>query len=158
MRKIRQKPNETIQIFGERILELAEDAFSGRNTNDPIVQRQLIDFLIDGLLCGSIGTKILRDDPKTFKDAIDSAKKEQGFHIKMTSRGQSYGRSDEPMEIGKIKAGKAPGPGKCFGCGKMGHSVRDCKTSKTRQIQCWTCGRLGHIARTCPKNAAEHGF
>ena len=157
LRKIRQKPNETIQIFGERILELAEDAFSGHETSDPLVQRQLIDFLIDGLLSGSIAKKILRDDPRTFKDAIESAKKEQGFQIKMSSRGQTYGRREEPMEIGKIDAGRAPGPSKCFGCGKPGHFIRDCR-AKSRQIECWNCGRPGHIARKCPKNATGHGF
>ena len=47
LRKLKQKPGENIQVFAERILSLAEEAFVGQGGD--MVERQLIETFVDGL-------------------------------------------------------------------------------------------------------------
>ena len=47
LRKVRQNPNESIQVFAERLLALGEHAFEG--IGEEFVERQMIEFFIDGL-------------------------------------------------------------------------------------------------------------
>ena len=77
LKKLRQKSNENIQIFGERILEFSEDAFEGHDMTSELIQRQLIDFFIDGLQNYSAAEKIIRDSPTNLEVAIDITSKEQ---------------------------------------------------------------------------------
>ena len=39
---------------------------------------------------------------------------------------------------------------KCFGCGKQGHLVRNCR-ARIQQVVCFNCGGQGHIAQNCWK-------
>lgn len=48
MRKMRQNSNESVQIFAERILQVAEDAYPSENLEHEIIQKQLVAFLLMG--------------------------------------------------------------------------------------------------------------
>ena len=66
LRSIRQKPGENIQLYAERILSLAEEAFVGQGGD--VVERQLIDTFVDGLVGNdALKMKILRDNPDTLQ-------------------------------------------------------------------------------------------
>lgn len=49
MRRRRQNSNESVQLFAERLLQIAEDAYSKDRIKDPLVQQQLVDIFCDGL-------------------------------------------------------------------------------------------------------------
>ena len=64
LRSARQKVGENIQVYTERTLFLAEEAFAGQEGN--AVERQLIDTFVDGLVNNDqLKMKILRDNPDT---------------------------------------------------------------------------------------------
>lgn len=62
---MRQNSNESVQIFAERILQVAEDAYTSENLEHEIIQKQLVDIFTDGLLFDFLRMKILRENPKT---------------------------------------------------------------------------------------------
>ena len=60
LRKTKQKHSESVQIYAERLLGLADVAWPGQPLTTPAVERQLIDFFIDGVVDNCIARKILR--------------------------------------------------------------------------------------------------
>lgn len=46
---MRQNSNESVQIFAERILQVAEDAYPSENLEHEIIQKQLVDIFTDKL-------------------------------------------------------------------------------------------------------------
>ena len=48
LRKVRQKEGESVQVYAERIMSLAEDAFGGQGMQNQAIQDQLIGFFTDG--------------------------------------------------------------------------------------------------------------
>ena len=84
LRSIRQKPGENIQLYAERILSLAEEAFIGQGGD--VVERQLIDTFVDGLVGNdALKMKILRDNPDTLQVAITNATKKTKFKAQSKS-------------------------------------------------------------------------
>ena len=80
LRKTRQTDSESVQIFSERILQVAEDAYPKIETKDKsLVQQQLINAFIDGLSSDYIKMKVMRDDRKTFEEAVNIAMKEHNL-------------------------------------------------------------------------------
>ena len=47
LRKIKQKPEENVQLYAERLLSLAEEAFTGQNGEVAAIERQLVWFFIN---------------------------------------------------------------------------------------------------------------
>ena len=50
LRKIKQKSEENVQLYAERLLSLAEKAFTGKNGRVAAIERQLVGFFVDGLV------------------------------------------------------------------------------------------------------------
>ncbi|KAK6167882.1 hypothetical protein SNE40_021811 [Patella caerulea] len=157
--KIRQKPEENVQVFAERILSLAAEAFPGY-AGQREFDRQLINFFVDGLQLENIKTKILRDDPQTFVAAVDLASQEQNIRKRFALRlgGQHtrvYTNSEhEPMDVDYVRNRT------CGICFRRGHVSRECrqkrgvnevKTSFQGNTTCWFCGVEGHFKRDCRK-------
>ena len=49
LRKLRQKPNENVQNFSERLIVMSEDAFPGEDINREHIQKQLTETFFDGV-------------------------------------------------------------------------------------------------------------
>lgn len=165
LRKVRQKPQETIQVYAERLMSLSEDAFP-----DPAAaNQQLVGFFIDGLIHDYMKMKVMRANPDTLQKAITVANEEQNlrrrFDLRSNNHSQSfYGNDDddiEPMEVGSARP-----PIRCYKCHKQGHTAKRCRShqasvsavnnsgnsvrSRPRaDIVCWNCGKRGHIAKEC---------
>ena len=86
LNKIRQRPNENVPIFAERLYTLAEEVFKGQNIFLPIIQKQLIIFFIDGLNHDYLKMKIMRDNPESYQDAVTVAMTEQNFRTRFQLR------------------------------------------------------------------------
>ena len=162
LRSVRQKVGENIQIYAERILSLAEEAFAGQGGN--AVERQLIDTFVDGLVNNDqLKMKILRDNPDTLQGAISIATKEQNLRARVNLSSSFHPpykseRREELMEVDHYR------PVKCFKCRKTGHTKKNCKNVnsvddktgasdiKRFKGRCWGCGKEGHILKFCRQN------
>lgn len=162
--KIKQRPGETVPIFAERLYNLAEEVFKDQNVMLPIIQSQLVNFFINGLLLDYLKMKIMRDNPQTYQQAVAIAMTEQNLRKRFDLRKGGPDRtnmrpsgvaSHEPMEVDHYRPRK-----RCFNCNKFGHKARDCRVKikqvnasdqyKPRdQIECWRCGKKGHIKKNC---------
>lgn len=149
LKKIRQKSQESVQMFGERLLSLAEDAFSGVDLTQQVVARQLIDYFVDGLSDHRIARHIIRNSPSTFNAAVLAATNEQNMIARIALRGRhefTQERKEEEMEIGEIKSKISV---RCFNCNELGHMAKDCGKKKKNVMKCFHCGKSGHIKRNC---------
>ena len=79
LRKMKQNANESVQIFAERMLRVAEDAFPEDDTFSPISELQLIDIFCDGLAHDYLRMKVLREFPQTLEQAVQITMKEQNL-------------------------------------------------------------------------------
>ena len=171
LRKVRQKPNESIQVFAERLLALDEDAFEG--IGDEFVERQMVGFFIDGLYKDQMKLKIMRENLLRFDDAVMIAIREQNLTKRFQIRTQNSDAASsqksfwlgvsrqgeyEPMDVSHARS-----KGACLYCKEKGHHVRDCRVRKRdlrenlsevdqarrRKIFCYKCFKLGHYANEC---------
>lgn len=146
LRTIRQKQEENIQIYAERLISLAEDAFD--NEGSPVIERQLIDIFVDGLRENSLKLKVLRDKPDTLQKAILLVTNEQNLRTRLNHRHDD--RPLEPMDVSHMRRLR------CMKCQKFGHLARQCRAKASvnnvndaREIVCFNCRNKGHIARQC---------
>ena len=178
LRTLKQKKGEIPRLFAQRLLTVAEDAYgrADRQPNGellPGIEKQVVDFFIDGVFGEDLRRKLMKEDPKTIQEAVEVAGKEQQFRKRYEMRsGHGYRsdrhysdsghrarpeRRDEPMEIDQGRA-----IGRCHKCGRYGHRARFCRVvravdaaqSPPKQndvIKCWTCGEAGHMRRECTK-------
>ena len=141
LRRCKQQKGETVQLYGERMLDLATEAFPGQDLANPIIQRQMIEIFTDGIFSNGIARKILRDNPQTFQEAVNSSTQEQTLYRKYAARQ----RVEVPMEVNEVRGIK------CYHCQKEGHVKMRCPDLKEQMEQrlCWQCGQPGHIRRNC---------
>lgn len=90
MRKMRQNSNESVQIFAERILQVAEEAYTSENEHE-IIQKQLVDIFTDGLSLDFLRMKVLRENPKTLENAVQVATREQNLRKRLALKGHDFG-------------------------------------------------------------------
>ena len=164
--KLKQKPGENVPIFAERLYNLAEEVFKDQNVMLPIIQKQLVNFFINGLSLDYLKMKIMRENPETYQAAVAVAMTEQNLRKRFElRRGKpekvdfrpSQSTSHEPMEVDHYRP-----PKRCFNCNKVGHRAKECRSrhkqvnsvehgqnSSKNKIECWRCGKLGHIKKNC---------
>ena len=172
LRNTRQKPGETIQVFAERLICMAAQAWPGQNLTSPLIDAQLIDCFIDGLTDGGIARRVMRENSATLAHAVQTAVFEQNLtrkfelrnrsvpKLKLTTKGEF--RKEEPMEIDSFQ-------GQCFKCGRRGHRAIECQPKLLRkrvhevtarkadkQYSCYKCGETGHILAFCPNRGYQN--
>ena len=170
LRRMRQGKSETVQVFSERIVDMANDAFPGENLDNPLIARQLVEVFIDGLLQPSVARRLIKDPPGQFREAVRRAAAEQDDLVRIHTRG----RDEAPMDINAVSRNPVT-KGACHSCGGQGHWRRDCPSKgkgggnkkapqkgkgskndrpqgKSKQTLCWGCDQPGHVKRDCPLN------
>lgn len=185
LRQVKQKHNENVQVYAERLLTLAEEAFQGQAGGIQGAERQLVGFFTDGLRDPPLRLKIMRDNPPTLQQAVRIATQEQNLRKRFSLRGQDSldefqfgGRNEQPMEIDHFRGKRNK---KCYKCHRYGHYANDCR-SKTKLVEvvmdqtegqnrssnresrphqkqpprCFECHKIGHYRRDCPKLIAQH--
>ena len=152
MRRTRQFDNECVQIYAERLLQIAEDAFDPDRMTDQLVQQQLVDIFCDGLSYDYLRLKILRENPKTLEAAIELAMIEQNLRKRLHLRNKNTIRSDEPMHEARLDttphfltqtSGQAP---------YTNRHEEPMEIDHYRRVQCYKCRKKGHKANKCPFN------
>lgn len=183
LRRVRQRPNESVQVYAERLMTVGEDAFEGQ-AND-VVARQLIGYFIDGLNQDNLKMKLMRDNPTTMQQAITISTQEQNLRKRFNLRTGRDMRMDvndgvpqremghQPMEIDHFRYQGI----RCSYCNKRGHHVQDCRNKTRKQVNaasiiqgnsrprrevrsrmevtCYCCRNKGHYARECPRNVGQ---
>lgn len=173
LRRVRQKPFETVQVYAERMLNLGEDAFEGLDQR--AVQAELIGYFVDGLRENPLKLKIMRENPADFQAAVAVATREQNLYKRFQLRtGLTEGSFSsvsnnelEPMDVSHLR-----NKVRCHYCKRMGHVIKECRARKrdrnmqvsaVRQsnnknrsnVVCYNCRDSGHYARECPKRKYE---
>ena len=98
LRKLRQKPDENVQNFSERLIVMTEDAFPGEDVKADHIQKQLTETFIDGVKDNGIARKLLRARPQNLDRAVEIATEEQQMANAFKLR-----REETPMEIDVIE-------------------------------------------------------
>lgn len=165
LRTTKQKPGETAQVYAERLIGVAEQAWPDADLNEALISRQLTDAFVDGLTDNAVARRVLRDNPATFNEAVQVAVYEQNLNRKIQLRNRAEPkfrsfrppkyekgeRSEEPMEVDSFR-------GRCYKCDKPGHRAIECKTKpkpksvfETTKVRltCFKCGQEGHRLSTC---------
>ena len=178
LRHIKQNLGENIHMYAERLIQIAKDAFKGNNGDDLInstlVQRQLIDYFVDGLIDDSLKIKVIRDAPVKLSAAITLTSREQTLRNRVNLRlNRDNKHCDEHNKPEAIKVRPQTSQIYCNYCRNTGHQIYECRKrirhvqaietrysrnfnrgfNKTRwlykNIKCWNCAQLGHIKRMC---------
>ena len=184
LRRIRQKPDESVTIFAERIYNLAEHAFADLTSRHAaaqgVIQQQLVDYFVSGLLSKHLKFKILSKRCTTLKDAVKVAREENELIRKYNAHGGvkqfepnpwkgDKNPDESPMEVERVRRRNGP----CSFCGSHTHSIKDCFKRQNRnkvlineinkeneggnnrmrkdERTCWVCGLKGHIQYQCKK-------
>ena len=77
LKGLKQKGGETIQNFSERIYALADEAFVGENMGNPLIQRQLVEILLGGVISYGVAKRLVNERPQTLDEALRIAVREQ---------------------------------------------------------------------------------
>ena len=138
LQKIKQKKDESVPLYAERLNQMARDAFPDTAEFDAApVQRQLVQIFASGLLSDQINFRIVRRKPTSFDAAVTMATEEENFaHIFGLRRGanrklfmgehsgfqgfEPQARAEVPMEVDAARRRNG-----CFRCGGN-HRARDC--------------------------------
>lgn len=149
LRKTKQGPNESVQLYAERLLNVAEDAYP-QPGDRPVVEQQMINIFLDGLFHDYLKMKILREDPQTFDEAVQIAAHEQNirtrFSLRQENEPKKYNKnhnlktppSDEsPMECDHFRRKR------CYKCKRIGHWGKDCKVKPIHKIEVLQQPRFG---------------
>lgn len=102
LRKIKQKPGESIQGFAERIRQLADEAYPNVNLQQALIQNSLVEALIDGVHNDGIAKKLMRNRPQyqNFDQAVTAAVQEQQVNKQFGVRRSG----EEPMDISAVRS------------------------------------------------------
>ncbi|MEW8547173.1 MAG: hypothetical protein AB2693_26985 [Candidatus Thiodiazotropha sp.] len=163
---IRQKRDEDVQFYAERLLSLAEKAYPDRSDSiNPIVEQQLLTIFLCGLSDSNIRAQVERVQPASFEEAFQIALREQGIMYRCATRNkvrpdrldkppQQYNfnanrRDEQPMDIDHTRRNNYKF---CTICNKRGHdkhSHKGARTVRQGEIECWGCKGKGHTLRNC---------
>ena len=152
LRQAKQMKNESVVLFSERLINLANNSFLGQDVNSDYVDRETLHIFTDGLLSDSLRYRLMKLAPKTLNEAIQIAIQEETLkkrfdlrtntnadrhHYRNTaSRNQTNppptnqssappDRVEEMMEIDSLRP-KNTSFSRCPRCHMMHHKSRPC--------------------------------
>ena len=112
LRQIKQKPDESVQGIAERIMKLAEAAYSPEDRKSPLFKSEIIDILIGAVHDHGAMKKMINNRPTSFDKGVELALSAQHaetiyqmFRQNAHSRGNTayQARVEQPMEVSAIK-------------------------------------------------------
>ena len=140
LRNCKRKAGESIHVFAERLLSLAEEAYD--NQGGDAVERQLIDIFVDGMTNDQLKMKILRDRPDKLQAAIGIATNEQNLRARV-NMSHTTKAVHESMEVDHSR-------GQRFRPSRQANRVNSTVNNGSRRpVRCWHCNREGHVKREC---------
>ena len=104
LRNLKQRKDENVQAFCERVRKLAQEAYPGQDLNNDIIKGSLIDVLIQGTSNDSIARKLVRSRPDSFEAAAEQAIREQ-----QAARQFNLSRKEEEMEVDSVSQARLEG-------------------------------------------------
>ena len=182
LRQTRQRKDESVVVFSERLIDLADEALLGQPINNAAIERQLVGIFIDGLRAHPIRFKLLKANPQTMGAAIDLAVAEESLRRRFNLRIGRHLGQESPEDYGDDYAagndaqpygggGHAYGQGEYAGhgdydrMGAQGDGAYGAQFEDPRDIQpmdinssrpsrsCGKCGRRHARNMRCPTGA-----
>ena len=99
--KAMQVKYRSVHFYTEMLYTLANDALT--NVDKTLIESQLVGFVTDWLYHDFLHMKVMRENPKPFQAAVQSALAEQNVHTRFysSSNDNVYEKSNtkEPIEI-----------------------------------------------------------
>ena len=177
LRRIRQGPDESAQMYSERLLRVAEDAYpplcQADKSGFDLVQRQLLDIFCDGLFHDYLRMKVMRANSKTFQEAVEVAMQEQNLRKRFNLRSHSnkaplltINNENEMLRNSANHAFRAASSNvqsarqqwvpniptletdNCF--------IEPMEIDHLRNLKCFKCSSFGHRSRNCPTIACQN--
>ncbi|BFZ00708.1 hypothetical protein BsWGS_03747 [Bradybaena similaris] len=159
LKSVKQKSGESVQMYSEKLIALAEDAFVGQDMSNDCIDKLLIGFFVDGLQHNSLKFKLLRENPSTLGAAIETALKEENLMRRYQLR---IGREDdhrfstvdheEPMEVDQLRPARRRQDTQPHPRPVDYHDRRRVNAVSSAPLLRFNCGGPGHFARNCNFN------
>ena len=150
--RIQQYPQERLEVYLERILNLAERAYGGDRRQDPLVQKQVKDFFVEGLRDPEIKLAVIRADPATLDRAYNLARGESKLRARVVMSPHRSEDFPQPMEVchaRRLKYTQAPPRPEYRRPPPPPDEKRHVNRRTPVPGPCWVCGDRSHIARNC---------
>jgi len=173
LKTTKQRTDENVQIYAERLLSLATDAYENIEGNLDYKEKQLVEIFIDGLSHDYLRLKLMRENHATLSNAlksaiheqsvrhnymklklmreghitlsnaVKSAIKEQSIRARFELRSQINGLDNIATNNVQADIDFIRSSIVCTYCKKHGHSIEICRR-RQREISAYTVGRNGH--------------
>ena len=157
--RTKQTKDEPVLVYAERLQAIACEAFPvAAERNHPAVQRQLVGYLVDGLMQDDLKKRILRDGSATLEAAVGVAAAEENlqkkFALRLNSdRGQRTARErqgpEREMFRGFEPGARVPERERLRGFEPRARVEEPMEVDHYRPQLCFKCGKRGHRARDC---------
>ncbi len=155
-----------VQMYSQKLEELAQDVWSQSELQSTVAQRQLLNIFIEGLTNPAIRKKLMRSRAASFHEAVKLATEEQNLEIRFNlregsrpglarsgSRSNGY-RLDEDDNIvmppGPMYVDQYPGEEDMDTIEAPINRVRN--RQRSNRIRCYKCHKFGHKRDECYRN------